>query len=57
MNQGDTLVFALAMTMALILASRSLRNSRFSLKTKAGMALAWVVLIVIGTMIAARWHP
>ncbi len=58
MSQGDALVIALSATMALMLASRALRMraSQFSLKAKALMALAWVVLIVVGAMIASWWQ-
>ncbi len=58
MNQGDALVVALGATMALMLASRALRMraAQFSLKAKALMALTWVVLIVVGAMIASWWQ-
>jgi hypothetical protein len=56
MSQGDSLVVALSATMALMLASRALRTSRLSFKVKAGMALAWVVLIVSAALIASWWQ-
>jgi hypothetical protein len=56
MSQGDALVVALGATMALMLANRALRASRLSLKVKALMALAWVVLIVAGAVITSWWQ-
>ncbi len=56
MSQGDALAVALGATMALMLATRALRNAQFSLKVKALMALAWVVLIVVGAVIASWWQ-
>ncbi len=56
MSQGDALVVALSATMALMLATRALRSSQFSIKVKALMALAWVVLIVLSAAIAAWWQ-
>ncbi len=56
MSQGDALAVALGATMALMLANRALRASRLSLKVKALMALAWVVLIVAGAVIASWWQ-
>ncbi len=57
MNQGDALAAALGATMALMLAWRALRSSRLSNQAKLLMALAWVVVIVAATMIAAWWQP
>jgi hypothetical protein len=56
MSQGDALVVALGATMALMLATRALRSAGLSLKVKALMALAWVVLIVLGAAIASWWQ-
>ena len=56
MNQGDALAVALGATMALMLASRALRNAQLSLKAKALMAAVWVVVITVGAMIAAWWQ-
>jgi hypothetical protein len=57
MNRGDVLVSVLGATMALMLASRGLRDTRFSLRAKAGMALVWVAIIAAAALIASRWHP
>ena len=57
MSQGDVLAAALGATMALLLALRALRTSRLSWTAKAGMALAWLVLIGAGSWIAAWWRP
>lgn len=57
MTQGDALVVALGATMALMLASRGLRTSRYSFRVKALMAVAWLVLIISGAAIAAWWQP
>jgi hypothetical protein len=47
---------ALSVTVALMLASRALRGAQLSLKTRALMALAWLVLIVLGAAIASWWQ-
>jgi hypothetical protein len=53
MSQGDSLAAAAGATMALMLVSRALLGAQLSVKARAWMALAWVLLIVAGAVIAA----
>ena len=55
LSQADALPAALLATMALMLASRSMRGTRVSTKAKVVMTLVWIVLIVLGTALATQW--
>ncbi len=55
MSQGDALATALLATMALMLASRAMGAMKISFKAKAAMAAAWLVLIVLATLLASQW--
>jgi len=55
MSQGDALGSALVATMALMLASRGMRAMHLSFRAKAGMAITWIALIIVATVIASQW--
>lgn len=52
MNHMDALVVAASSTAALMLVNRGLGRFGLSIETKAWMALAWLLIIVGGTLVA-----
>ena len=54
---GSLIVSLVALTASLFLAARALRAQNLSFETKAGMAIAWLLIIAVVAFVAGRFFP